>query len=201
MRFRPTTLLAFLAGTAACALPSASSGQVRLVPQVGLYAPTTDLPSPGDAVEFGKRESSLAFGAALEVANFRLGVLHATDGDVPIEGVGCTDCARSTVTTATASLVIRPLPRIAVVQPFVLLGAGVKRYDFTVEDLEDEGAQAVLSDENDLTGHLGLGVELGLGGLSLLVELQDLVNRFDPEGADAGFQHDLFLTVGLALGG
>jgi hypothetical protein len=190
-----------LTAVLALALPVSAAGQVRLIPQVGLYAPTTELPSLDGAVDFGKRESSLAFGVAVELASLRVGVLHATEGEIPIDGVGCTDCARSTLTTATASLVIRPLPEIALVRPFVLLGGGVKRYGFTADDLDDEGVEAVLSDENDLTGHLGLGAELGLGGLSVLVEVQDLVSRFDAEGVDARFQHDLFFTIGVALGG
>jgi hypothetical protein len=111
------------------------------------------------------------------------------------------DCdARSTVTSATATLVVRPLPEIAFLQPFVLLGGGVKRYDFTREDLEDEGLRRVLTDTNDATAHLGLGVQIALGGFTALVELQDLVSNFSAEGVDSRFQHDLFLTLGLALG-
>jgi hypothetical protein len=183
------------------ALPTAARSQLRLIPQVGLFAPASELPSPGEAVEFGKREASLAFGAALEIGSLRVAVLHATDGEVPIEGIGCEECARSTVTTATAALVIRPLPELAFVRPFVLLGGGWKRYDFDTDELDDGVVAAVLNDSNDLTAHLGLGVELGLGGLRLLVELQDLASRFDEEGVDARFQHDLFLTLGVALGG
>jgi hypothetical protein len=97
--------------------------------------------------------------------------------------------------------VIRPLPELAFVRPFVLLGGGWKRYDFDTDELDDGVVAAVLNDSNDLTAHLGLGVELGLGGLRLLVELQDLASRFDEEGVDARFQHDLFLTLGVALGG
>lgn len=178
------------------------SAQLRVVPQVGLYAGATHLPSANDAVEFGKREASLAYGLGVELGPwFRLSVLHATDAEVPITGVGCTECARSTVSAATATLVIRPLPTLVFVRPQVLLGAGVRRYDFTRGDLEFEGLDAILSDANDLTGHFGIGAELDLGLLRATVELQDLVSRFDAEGVDSEFQHDLFLTVGLVLGG
>jgi hypothetical protein len=198
--FRRIVLSAALAA-ASLALPGVAHAQLRLIPQVGLFAPASELPSPSEAVDFGKRESTLAFGAALELGNLRVSVLHATDGDVPIEGIGCEECARSTVTTATAALVIRPLPELGFVQPFVLLGGGWKRYDFDVDELDDGVVGAVLDDSNDLTAHLGIGVELGLGGTRLLFELQDLASRFDEEGVEARFQHDLFLTVGVALGG
>lgn len=197
-----TPLVATAMALAALSLGAQSAeAQFRVIPQVGMYAPATELPDVGDAVEFGRREASLAYGAALEFGPVRLAVLHGSDGDVPVSGVDCVDCsARSTVTAATAALVVRPLPQMGLFQPFVLLGAGVKRYDFTRENLESEGAEAVLSDANDATGHFGLGFEFDLGGLSALVELQDLVSNFDAEGVDSGFQHDMFLTVGLALG-
>jgi hypothetical protein len=182
--------------------PAPASAQFRVIPQVGLYAAATELPSAGDAVSFGKRESSLAYGGALELGpGLRFTVLHATDSEVPVSGVGCSACARSTVTAATAALVIRPLPTLVFVQPLVLLGAGVKRYDFTREDLSDEGARAILSDANDITGHLGLGLELGLGVVRGRLELQDLVSRFDAPDVEASFQHDLFVTFGVVVGG
>jgi hypothetical protein len=194
--------IALVALAAAALLADPASAQLRLVPQVGLYAPASELPSLDDAREFGKRESSLAYGLALELGpGLRLAVLHGSEGSIPISGVGCVDCdARSTVTSATATLVVRPLPEIAFLQPFVLLGGGVKRYDFTREDLEDEGLRRVLTDTNDATAHLGLGVQIALGGFTALVELQDLVSNFSAEGVDSRFQHDLFLTLGLALG-
>lgn len=186
----------------ALAVPSASAGQIKLIPQVGLYAPATELPSPSEGVRLGERESSLAYGAALEFGpGLRIGVVHATDGEVPIDGVGCTDCARSTVTAATATLVIRPLPELGFVRPYLLLGGGVKRYDFTREDLGDEGLEAVLSDSNEATGQVGLATEIDLGFVRANVELQDLISRFGNGTDDDGFQHDFFLMVGLVLGG
>lgn len=195
--------LAGLPALAALALDaSEGAAQLRLVPQVGMYAPATELPSIGEADDFGRREASLAYGAALEFGpGLRIAVLHGTDGEIPLRGdFGCTDCARSTVTSATASLVVRPLPELGFLQPFLLLGGGVKRYDFTKDDLVDENVRAVLSDANDVTGHLGLGFEFDLGPVSALVELQDLVSNFEADGSESRFQHDLFFTVGVAIG-
>ena len=80
----------------------------------------------------------------------------------------------------------------------------MKRYDFTRDDLEDEGLEAILNDQNQLTGHLGVGVELNLGLLRLVGEVSDLVSQFDTDedvGESDQLQHDLFFTVGLVLGG
>jgi hypothetical protein len=195
-----------LAGPALAAALLALAGapaeaQFRVVPQVGMYAGASELPPLDGVAEFGRREASLAYGAALEFGpGLRLAVLHGTDGEIPIDGIGCTDCARSTVTAATAALVVRPLPTLGFVRPFLLIGGGVKRYDFTREDVQNEGVRAILDDRNDATGHLGLGFEFDLGPLGALVEIQDLVSNFEAPGVESRFQHDLFLTVGLALG-
>jgi hypothetical protein len=199
---------AALASLLLSAQPAAA--QLRLIPQVGLYTPFAELPSPSVGADELKKEGSLAYGAALELGtpdavSFRLNVLHATDSEVPYTDVGCDeDCARSTVSAASATLALRPFPNIIVVQPYLLLGGGVKRYDFTRQDLEDEGVEAILNDQNQLTGHLGFGVELNLGLLRLVGEVSNLVSQFDAEG-DVGesdqLQHDVYFMIGLVLGG
>jgi hypothetical protein len=186
-----------------------AEAQIRLIPQVGIYTPFGELPSPGAGADALQKDGTLAFGAALEIGtpdavSFRINALHATDSEVPHTDLGCDDdCARSTVSAGTATLVLR-LPNLVLVQPYVLAGGGVKRYDFELDDLENEGVAAVLSDQNQLTGHLGAGVELNLGLLRLVGEVSDLVSQFDTEG-DVGesgdLQHDVYFTVGLVIGG
>jgi len=188
---------------------TAAAAQVRFIPQVGLYSQFTRFPAPRAGAEELKKDATLAFGAALELGrpdkvSFRLNVLHATDSEVPVTDLGCrADCARSTVTSATATLALRPLPRLILIQPYLLAGGGMKRYDFTKDDIRDEGLRAVLSEQNQLTGHLGGGVEVNLGALRLTGELSDLLSRFD-DGRNAStsdeLQHDLFFTVGLVIG-
>lgn len=180
------------------AVPALASAQVRIVPQVGLWAPLSDLPSAEDAVTVGERESSLAFGLAAEMGSLRVGVLHGTGSDVPVSGVGCTECPTSTVTTLTGAFLLRPgiLP---MVNPYVLLGAGVRRMDFDREDLEEEQFDAIFSDQNDLAGHLGVGVDLSLPIMDLRVELSDVVSRLTGSDDESEIQHDLFLMLGLVF--
>ena len=199
---------AALASVLLSAQPAAA--QLRLIPQVGLYTPFAELPSPSAGADELKKDGSLAYGAAIEfgtpdAVSFRINALHATDSEVPYTDVGCDeDCARSTVSAASATLALRPLPNIVLLRPYLLLGGGVKRYDFTREDLQDEGAEAILNDQNQLTGHLGLGVELNLGLLRVVGEISDLVSQFDTEndlGESDQLQHDVYFMIGLVLGG
>lgn len=203
-----------LAAGGALAVPADSSAQTRLIPQVGLYVPMSDLGRAGsgsEAIEIAGRESTLGFGVAVEFGalqpvSFRVNGVYGTGADVPVGGVGCQGCeARSTVAVVTGSAVLRPLPNLILARPYLQAGAGLKRYDFDEDDLRAEGLDAFLSDRNQLTGQLGAGLEMGLMGLSLLVEVSDFISGFDLGGDDASTeeetQHDFFLTVGIALGG
>ncbi len=95
----PTSLAAplLVAALAGPIVPAAASAQggVRLIPQVGLYAPVSDLGSASSvdgAVEIGERESTLGFGLALELGarntvSFRLNGVYGTESEVPVDGV------------------------------------------------------------------------------------------------------------------
>ncbi|MSR35633.1 MAG: hypothetical protein EXR95_03165 [Gemmatimonadetes bacterium] len=203
----PATACAALA-YALSATPAAA--QMRLIPQVGLYSHFSSFPSVSAGARDLKKSASLAFGASLELGrpdkvSFRVNVLHATDSAVPVGAIGCSgsECARSTVSSATGTLALRPLPNIILVQPYLLAGGGVKRYDFTKGDLQSEGLGSVLSDQNQLTGHLGGGIEVNLGLLRVTGEISDLLSKFD-NGENTSesdkLQHDMFVTVGLVIG-
>jgi hypothetical protein len=171
-----------------------------------MYAPTKELGSV-QAIEFGKKESTLAYGASLEfgradgVFNFRFDGGYASSSDVPIEGVGCAACElRSTVLTAAGALVIRPLPMLPVLRPYAVVGAGAKWYDFEFNQAADQ----FLSDQTKFTALGGIGVSLFPGGqVSLFAELSDYISGFDFDEnnlASADRQHDLFFKAGLAIG-
>ena len=187
-----------------------AAAQLRLIPQIGLYTPFAELPKPQTVAGELKKDGTFAFGAALELGtpdkvSFRVNALHATDSEVPVTDLGCDeDCARSSVTTATATLALRPFPNIVLVQPYLLAGGGVKRYDFTREDLSNEGLEAIFSDQTQLTGHLGFGAEVNLGVARLVGEVSDLVSQFDVEGdlfESSDLQHDVYFTIGMVIGG
>lgn len=210
-------LRAILRATACAALACTLSvrpgaAQIRLIPQVGLYNQFTHLPTVSGGYDELKKKASLAFAGALELGrpdkvSFRLNGLYATASEVPVGSVGCTgsDCARSTVGAATATLALRPIPNLIIVQPYLLAGGGVKRYAYTLENLRDEQLGTFFKDQNQLTGHLGVGVEVNLGLLRVTGEISDLLSKYD-DGQSGGtasdeLQHDIFATVGLVIGG
>jgi hypothetical protein len=187
-------------------LPGHGAAQLRLIPQAGLFAPVSDLgrvSTQDGAREVGERESSFAYGLALEVGGARtLGVrvsgMYGSDAEVPVGGIGCSGDAcdlRSTVLTLTGSLVFRPFPSLLVIRPYVMGGGGLKRYDFDFS--RSPFLENVMDDERELSGHLGIGVEWDIGVLGGTVELSDYMS---PSPLDDGeTQHDFFLTLGVIL--
>jgi hypothetical protein len=216
--------LAFMAGSLFLASENLEA-QVTVVPQAGIYAPLSDLGELRDdtgetLLELGRRESTLAFGATFEtgdpessVLGVRAGFGFATRSDVPIQGVGCEDCAaRSSLLTAGAALVLHPFPRLALLRPYLVAGGGVAYYDFDDEELREEGWQNALQDQAQAQLHLGLGTHLFLGPLRPRIELGAHISRFNPTDesitplgvtgvGEGDRQANLFLMVGIPFGG
>jgi hypothetical protein len=202
-----------------CLLPAEAEAQVRLLPSVGVYAPISDLGSIRESdgqvlVDAGRRDATLAFGLGLELGNsqgfasIRGQLGYATAANVPIDAVGCAHCElRSTLLTATAAVVLRPLPQLAVAQPFVVAGGGLKRYGFDREDLGTSGFIDGFRDQGQRTVQLGVGMQFALGPIRPVVELSGYVSRYEVEPANGGRegsddrQTDLMLTIAFPLGG
>jgi hypothetical protein len=179
---------------------------LRIAPGIGMYAPVSELgqiQGPAGLVEFGKKESTLAFGLSLDfgaadrLVGFRVGAAFAGRSDVPIKGVGCTSCdLRSTLLTAAADLVFRPIPGMPVVRPYALLGAGAKWYNFDSDTFTSD----LVEDQAKFIGHFGIGALLFPGGaIGLFAELTDSVSGFEFADGDGDLQHDLLFMVGLSL--
>ena len=95
----------------------------------------------------------------------------------------------------TGDLVFRPLPRIVVVQPYLLAGAGIKRYSFG----DDVGTFA--ADRNHFTGHIGAGADLKVGPIAVLAEISDYISSFKNAATDENkLQNDVFVMVGFRIG-
>lgn len=206
------SVVALVAGMAVAPVKAAS--QLRIIPQLGLYVPISDLgriQTTSGAVDIAKKESTLGLGLGLELGNtlgtsFRVNATYGTSSDVPISWASCGTCAaRSTVAVVTGSVVMRPLPNIIVVRPYLQAGGGLKRYDFDEEDARAEGVDAFVNDQNKLTGLLGVGAEVNLLMLRVFVEVSDFISKFDVGSGsteqDGKLQHDFFITLGLPLGG
>lgn len=108
---------------------------------------------------------------------------------------------------AVADVVVR-VPRLGPVRPYVLVGAGVKRYDFAQAELTGGYAVDYARDVTQRTSHVGLGTDVAIGRHSLTLELSDYVGGFRTatEPARTGTapgglrQHDLSFTAGWRIG-
>lgn len=190
------------------ALGAVSAESQRIVPSVGLYVPVSELGAVAGvdgAINLGKKESTRAYGVGLEwgagrVISLRGNIAYATDSAVPISGVGCSACvSRSTMLALTGGLVLRPI-RLLFIEPYLMLGTGLKRYDFSTGAIANGFNQAV-EDRNERTYLVGVGGELNLGVVSGIVEVSDYFNDHDSGlGAGPRRQHDFIVSIGVGFG-
>lgn len=212
MRFPTSALVLALAMAVAIAIPSDAAGQggLQIMPKAGVYIPGNDLATIRDGAEEirTKLEGSFAIGLALELARsgapvgLRGNFDYITGTTITEDGIDRSDRSETTMLALTGDLVLRPIPRLLILQPYLLGGAGVKRYQFDRESLGGSLADAFPADRTDFAVHLGAGLEVGLGFLSLTAEVSDYISRFEADGQDGGrkLQNDVFAMVGVRLG-
>jgi hypothetical protein len=202
---------ATLLGMAAPLAAQAPGIDFKLNPRIGLYEPLSDLGDAPDAASTAASElaGSLALGLGLEIGvaalpvGLRLNMDYATGSEVEYDdGFETESGYETTVLALAADLMFRPIPRLIIAQPYFFAGGGLKQYDF-----EPTGSDPVASfeDESDFTVHVGGGLDVGFGPLSLNAEVGDYISWWESQDpldldADSEIQHDLFLTVGLAIG-
>ena len=177
--------------------------QVRLTPWVGSYVSTSNLGRTENLL-IGEKEPTFAYGGSLDFGRvdqflaFRLAGNYATNSDVPVEGVGCTNCEtrQLTVLTATGEVLVRPLPMMPVLRPYAVLGAGIKRFDFQLDEADE-----LLNDQTKFTAVGGIGAMVfPTNALSLFAEVSDYVSGFNFENSnDSNIRNDLFLKAGLSI--
>jgi Outer membrane protein beta-barrel domain len=190
------------AGLLAAAVPAAAQApgiELKLNPRIGMYVPVTDLGEAASEVYELNNSLAIGLGAELQLAALPFGIRanldYATGSTVSLDGVEDED-TEATLLAVVGDLVFRPLPNLILFQPYIFAGGGLKQYDFQVEGAGD------FPSESDPTVHLGFGLDLGFGPLDLNAELGDYISWFElTEGSDESeMQHDLFVTVGFAIG-
>lgn len=201
-------LCAFVALAGAAVAPLEAQ---RLIPQIGLYSAVEapgSVRGPAGAYDIAKYESTLAYGGAIEFGGetgvgLRVSGLYAPKAETAISGSGCvTGCpADVDLLSVMGSLVVRPLGNVFFVEPYLVGGGGLKRFDFEPEGFGD-GVGQVFSDESEWAGILGLGAEVDLGGLTVVTEVADHFHWSDRGivNGDKVRMDDFFFTVGLVLG-
>lgn len=184
--------------------------EVSVLPKVGFYSPASDLQAAQDALGevVDDRGGSLALGLALEMGvpltalGVRVGFDYVTGSEFTYEDEAAVEAtAEQTMLAVTGDVVLRPIPRLIVVQPYLLAGAGVKRYDFSFEEDAGTDVEAAFPEsETDFTLHAGLGVDLGLGPIALIAEVSDYISWYETGEDESEMQNDLFLMAGIRLG-
>jgi hypothetical protein len=199
-----TSTLALLAavlilpGTVAAQVPGI---ELNFFPRIGRFKPTSELAEfSGSSAEL---RGSTAFGVSAELGLPLLPVnLRASLDFVPGTDAVLNDDAvfegDNQLLIITGDLVFRLAPPLLPVQPYLLVGGGLKKYDF------DNFATALVTfeDTKDLTGHLGAGISLKLGPIGVSAEVSDYVSWFKVEDGGSGskMQNDLFTMVGVRIG-
>lgn len=211
---RKTTIALALSLAVLAAAPGAKAQvpgiDLQFIPKIGAYLPVSDLGEVRVGAEeiAAEMEASLAVGLGLELdlplspLNVRANIDYATGSEISLEGRGIqlSEAVDATVLALVGDLVFRPLPRVAIVQPYLLGGAGIKRYNFDTDDLAGGVGDFLSDDQNDFTVHLGAGLDIGLGPLAFMAEVSDYISWFAPNGGDSEMQNDIFGMVGVRVG-
>ena len=194
---------------AASVTPASAMAQgVRLIPQVGLYAPNLR-PRPShrrrglggdrlrqEGVDPGVRaRARVRFAAELRDAPRQHRVRLAVGSALGRSGLH--DVRRPQHAPGSDRASRDPATARAPGHPAVLLaGGGAKRYDFELD------GSTPLDDQTTATGQLGVGTELHLGPLRVVAEVSDYISSFKAlSGSSGELQNDLLFTVGIVLGG
>lgn len=193
MQLRYASLVAVPLLALAVAAPASAQGRLSVTPLIGGYIPGDDIYDVADAAERVsiEKEATLAFGLNVEFGMLRGSLAYATGAAISEEGQSG-DIGEGSVLAATADVVLRPIPRMIIVQPYLLGGVGLKRTDY---DWASQGiADAFPDDQSDFTLHLGVGADVMLGPMGLVVEVSDFISK---QGDDDFGRHDAFGMLGL----
>ena len=191
---------------------SAAAQRVEVLPLAGLYRPIQSLPGVRDGEQrLGSRiDNAIVAGVAGEARligpfSARATVLRASPDLLVYDSTGPRR-APARVTILAADLIVTG-PRIAFVQPYLLLGTGTKHYAFSAAALGGAAAAEYADDRRDGVGHAGGGLKANLGRIGASVEMSNYSSVFgsasepgpgEPD-ASAERQHDLVYTVGLRV--
>ena len=192
MKLRRAALAVF----ALAAIPALGQAQgIAITPAVGAYVPAGSFRELQTTAEH-KREATLGLGLNIDFGSLRGSLAYATGATINEDGVsGKSEIGEGSVLAVTGALVLRPIPRILILQPYILGGAGLKQQKF---NYNDSGLGGAFDDEDDsdLTLHVGIGADIMIGRIGLVAEISDFISK---NLDDKWKTHDAFALVGLKL--
>jgi hypothetical protein len=169
---------------------------ITISPMVGAYVPAGSFreleQAAGPTVKL-ERSSTLGLGLNIGLGNtLRASIAYASGATISRDGVsGEDEIGDGTVLVGTADLVMRPLPKLILVQPYLLGGIGYKKENYS---FDDDAIEDIPDDDKSVVLHAGVGIDLSLGRLSLVGEVSDFIGR---NNNDKWKVHDAFAMVGL----
>lgn len=188
-----------LAGVALllCGVAGGARAQgIAITPQIGAYTNASsfdELRSSADQIRV-QRQAQLGLGVALELGHLRGSLSYVSGATLDDKGPeGLDNVGDGKLLAAAVDYVLRPLPRIVTVQPYLLGGVGYKRADYS---FNDDRFRIFDRTDSDLALHAGLGVDVMFGPIGVQAEVTDYISK-GSNGASA--QHDAFGTLGLRL--
>lgn len=187
-------------GFMAAAALLGAAGQVEaqgltVTPSLGAYIPASDFKGLRDEAENQRleKEGTLALGLSVEMGWLRGTLAYASGAKITDEGVDGEDqLGEGTLLIGAADIVLRPLPRLVIVQPYVLGGVGFRNESYDT----DEATDLFPEDDRSMGLHIGAGLDVMLGGLGLMAEVTDFISK---DLQDDWGRHDAFAMVGLKL--
>lgn len=184
---------------AALLVPAVSHAQgITVTPSIGVYVPASDVYQLRDNTEqiFSvDKEGTFAMGFNVELGMFRGTLAYASGAQLNEDGVQ-NDAAigEGKLLAVAGDLVLRPIPRLIIIQPYLIAGAGLRREDFSYDN--DGVGNALPKDKSDFALHAGIGADVMLGKIGVVAEFTDFITK---DEADDWAQHDGFAFVGLKL--
>lgn len=210
-----------------------SHTELRVLPRAGILYTTGALGSIPDRQYEMRAELQGGFVAGLAVLvtpssfpfGLRAGIDYLAGSEVSATTADCPESFRlcgwtmdADLLVATADLVLPLLAGQSALQPYALLGGGLKRYNIEavpcMPAVRDDIPSCFIANEfagthNDLALHAGLGTDLRLGRTSLTGEIASTTSWFRPEqpalaaeefgGRDSQIQHDLSAVIGVRI--
>jgi opacity protein-like surface antigen len=193
----------YMLGLAAAALfvPAASHAQgLTVTPTIGVYVPASDVYRLRDNTEqvfTVDKEGTFAMGVNVELGMFRGTVSYASGAQLNERGLQNNEnIGEGKLLAVAGDVVLRPIPRILFLQPYLLAGAGLRREDYSFED--DGVGNALPKDQSDFALHAGIGADLMFGRFGVVAEFTDFITKSEGDDWTPG-QHDGFVSVGLKL--
>jgi hypothetical protein len=176
---RSIRLLAALCPLLAAAPAAAQGLNLQIVPKIGIYSPI------GGLTETTEIRPALAYGVAAEITlsflpiNVRANADVAHKAEIEQRSAAEPRVGEVTLTNIVGDLVLRPLPRAAIAQPYFLGGAGIKQYDLDLETAAGGELSGVEEESSRFTVHIGGGLDVRWGPIAFVLEVADYISSFN----------------------